>query len=141
LSVRASAWKILLQPVSSRPLPARPPISACRRVMMMPMSVVLPRDGIAAGDRYPGSLVAYRTISLPLGPGAAASIVRLTFPAFGAHSTRIGIGPPGQTADASVVRRRLIAGSPYERTYALAQRLSRGTTNPETVIERVYAYL
>src|SRR6185437_6186881 len=50
LSVRASAWKILLQPVSSRPLPARPPISACRRVMMMPMSVVLPRDGIAAGD-------------------------------------------------------------------------------------------
>jgi transglutaminase-like putative cysteine protease len=99
------------------------------------------RQRRAAGDRYPASLVAYRTISLPLGPGAAASIVRLTFPAFGAHSTRIGIGPPGQTAPASLVRRRVIAGSPYQRTYALAQRLSRGATNPETVVERVYAYL
>src|SRR5512146_1178350 len=49
LSVRLSAWKILLQPVSSKPLPATPPISAWRRVMIV-MSVVLPWDGIAAGD-------------------------------------------------------------------------------------------
>src|SRR6185437_2675114 len=49
LSVRGSAWKILLQPVSRRPLPAMPVINAWRRVMMV-ISVVLPRDGIAAGD-------------------------------------------------------------------------------------------
>jgi transglutaminase-like putative cysteine protease len=93
-----------------------------------------------AGDTYAPSLARYRTIFLPLRPGAAASIVRVTFPAFGTKSTRFGVGPPGGDESLAQVR-RVIAGSPYARTFALAQRLKRGAATPEDVIERVYAYL
>jgi protein-glutamine gamma-glutamyltransferase len=98
------------------------------------------RQRRAAGTDYPPSLARYRTIFLPLAVGAGAPITRVTFPAFGSHPARIGVGPPDATSRPAAVR-KMLASSPYARTYALARRLSRGAGTPETVIERVLGYL
>jgi protein-glutamine gamma-glutamyltransferase len=93
-----------------------------------------------AGTAYPDSLARYRTILLPLARGEGAAITRVTFPTFGAKGHRFGVGPPDMTDSPAAVR-KLIAASPYARTYALAQRLRRGAATPEAVVERAQAYL
>jgi protein-glutamine gamma-glutamyltransferase len=98
------------------------------------------RELAAAGSHYPASLLNYRTIFLPLAPGAAARVTRVTFPAFGVHARRFGVGPPDST-DSAAGARALIAASPYARTYALAQRLRKGARTPAALVARVKAYL
>ena len=90
----------------------------------------------------PTACARYRTIFLPPARASPPRARRLTFPAFGEQLDAASASGRRARPTAAIVRSRVIAGSPYARTYALAQRLSRGATTPdEYIAARATRYL
>jgi protein-glutamine gamma-glutamyltransferase len=98
------------------------------------------RERREAGTDYPAALARYRTILLPVTEQPTVRLTRATFPAWGDPSGLIRVGPPGASDDQDEAV-RLLANSPYARTFALARELRRLSGTPESYVQRVRSLL
>ena len=92
----------------------------------------------AAGTNYPDVTELYRSMRLPGAGGHPARGVEMVFRPFGSHQQPVALGPTATVAEQGD---RVLAHSPYARTYALARRLADGAANPYDFARRVNDYL
>ncbi|MGI8595361.1 MAG: transglutaminase-like domain-containing protein [Solirubrobacteraceae bacterium] len=93
-----------------------------------------------AGDEYPDSLAAYRTLELPDADAPSERDVPVTFPAFGSEPAiaPLALQPSGVATRTGA---EVAAASVYGRSWALARRLASGASSPYAFVRRVEGYL
>jgi transglutaminase-like putative cysteine protease len=93
----------------------------------------------AAHANYPTALLRYLLVGLPM-RGDAATAPRFRPGAGVAFVPPFGTAPTEATPQARIAE-RLLAASPYARSYALAQQLASGSGSPYAFVQRVLDYL
>jgi transglutaminase-like putative cysteine protease len=97
-----------------------------------------PRELARAGTAYPDVMELYRSVRLPVKGGDPAGGTEMVFYPFGAHRQPAALGPSATLTEQGD---RVLATSPYARTYALARRLRAGAATPYDYVRRVESYL
>jgi protein-glutamine gamma-glutamyltransferase len=97
-----------------------------------------PTELARAGTAYPDVMELYRSIRLPASGGDPARGTEMVFRPFGSDRQPVALGPSATVTEEGD---RVLARSPYARTYALARRLRAGAATPYGYVRRVQTYL